>query len=127
MKKHLISGMYAHFMSVFESGMDASAVAVLDYVTTPPPSSLLVSFAGYLLPPQPDDSHTKYCTVMISPRIALLATALSPLAVSALSFTRPDLVLNGQSPVFTQSRWSWTDCGEFSNTPSFMAVDLRYS
>ncbi|KAH7334395.1 ML domain-containing protein [Rhizoctonia solani] len=57
-------------------------------------------------------------------KAALLATVLSPLAASALSFTRPDLVLNGDSPVFTQSRWSWTDCGVPSDGVQIKSIEV---
>ncbi|KAG8752992.1 Phosphatidylglycerol/phosphatidylinositol transfer protein [Ceratobasidium sp. 428] len=40
------------------------------------------------------------------------AALLAPLSASALSFTRPDaLILNGESPISAQTRWTWTDCG----------------
>ncbi|CUA69656.1 Phosphatidylglycerol/phosphatidylinositol transfer protein [Rhizoctonia solani] len=61
---------------------------------------------------------------MYFPKVALLSAALSPLAVSALSFTRPDLVLNGQSPIFTQSRWGWTDCGLPSDGVSIKSIEV---
>ncbi|CAE6539519.1 unnamed protein product [Rhizoctonia solani] len=61
---------------------------------------------------------------MYFPKAALLVTALSPLAVSALSLTRPDLVLNGQSPIFTQSRWSWTDCGLPSDGVQIKSIEV---
>ncbi|CAE6481108.1 unnamed protein product [Rhizoctonia solani] len=57
-------------------------------------------------------------------KAALIATVFSPLAVSALSFTRPDLVLNGDSPVFTQSRWSWTDCGLPSDGVQIKSIEV---
>ncbi|KAG9122843.1 hypothetical protein FRC07_000600, partial [Ceratobasidium sp. 392] len=46
-------------------------------------------------------------------KLALASTALlAPLSASALSFTRPDaLVLNGESPISAQTRWTWEDCG----------------
>ncbi|CAE7096953.1 unnamed protein product [Rhizoctonia solani] len=61
---------------------------------------------------------------MYFPKAALLAAALSPLAASALAFTRPDLVLNGESPVFTQSRWSWTDCGLPSDGVHIKSIEV---
>ncbi|CAE6412853.1 unnamed protein product [Rhizoctonia solani] len=57
-------------------------------------------------------------------KVALLAASVSPLAASALSFTRPDLVLNGESPIFTQSRWSWTDCGSPSDLAHIKAIEV---
>ncbi|CAE6347443.1 unnamed protein product [Rhizoctonia solani] len=57
-------------------------------------------------------------------KVALLAASLSPFAASALSFTRPDLVLNGESPIFTQSRWSWTDCGLPSDGVQIKSIEV---
>ncbi|CAE6391706.1 unnamed protein product [Rhizoctonia solani] len=57
-------------------------------------------------------------------KVALLVASLSPLAASALSFPRPDLVLNGESPVFTQSRWSWDDCGSPSDGVQIKSIEV---
>ncbi|QRW12040.1 Tyrosine-protein kinase [Ceratobasidium sp. AG-Ba] len=43
--------------------------------------------------------------------VATSAVLLAPLSTSALSFVRPDLVLNGESPISVNTRWTWEDCG----------------
>ncbi|CAE6525950.1 unnamed protein product [Rhizoctonia solani] len=57
-------------------------------------------------------------------KAAILAAVLSPLAASALSLPRPDLVLNGESPVFTQSRWEWEDCSLPSDGVQIKSIEV---
>ncbi|KAF8756164.1 Glutamine amidotransferases class-II [Rhizoctonia solani] len=92
---------------------DASVISV-DW-----PPRLLPSATTYLTTP----AHL-HSRIMYFPKVALLAASLSPFAASALSFTRPDLVLNGESPIFTQSRWSWTDCGLPSDGVQIKSIEV---
>ncbi|KAG9080917.1 Phosphatidylglycerol/phosphatidylinositol transfer protein, partial [Ceratobasidium sp. 370] len=63
---------------------------------------------------------------MLFTKFALASTAfLAPFSASALSFTRPDaLVLNGESPISVNTRWTWTDCGSPGDVVHIKSIEV---
>ncbi|KAG8745929.1 Phosphatidylglycerol/phosphatidylinositol transfer protein [Ceratobasidium sp. 414] len=63
---------------------------------------------------------------MLFTKFALASAAfLAPFSASALSFTRPDtLVLNSESPISVNSRWTWSDCGSPQDVVHIKSIEV---